>query len=469
MKGREKMAPRTLDKTDIFEKMPIGRALWTMAFPTILSQLITLIYNMTDTWFIGRTNDPYMVGAASMVATVFLMVITLSNIFGVGGGNEVVSLLGKGQPEEARKVASRSLVMAGEASLIFSVLILLVMDPLLRFLGSSPENYTYAKQYLIVVVIIGTLPTVLANTMSFMLRNTGYSRESAFGLMFSGILNMILDPIFMFVILPHGYEVLGAAIATLLSNVAALIYFAYTYTHNARGSVLELPRHIEKIRSESMRSIYSVGVPAGLAILFFDLTNMMLNRFSSFHGDAALAAMGIVLRVERFPLNVGIGICLGMTPLIAYNYSAGNRDRMYAFFRSARTAGLIVSLVSVVLYRIFAEDIIRFFIQDTDTVMYGTQILEARCFATPVMFLSFHMVHYMQAVKKGGVSFWLAFIRQLCLNIPLLFLLHSLYGMSGLVWTQAIADFINVLISYLIFYFVRKKLDPTTVPPSHVT
>ena len=460
------MAQKVLNKTDIFEKMPVGRALWTMALPTILSQLITLVYNMTDTWFIGRTNDPYMVGAASMVATVFLMIITLSNIFGVGGGNEVVSLLGKGRKEDARKVASRSLVMAGEASLVFSILILLVMEPLLTFLGASPQNFTYAKQYLIVVVIIGTFPTVLANTMSFMLRNTGYSKESAFGLMFSGILNMILDPIFMFVLLPHGYEVLGAAIATLLSNIAALIYFVYAYSHNAKESVLEIPHRIEKISKESMRSIFSVGVPAGLAILFFDLTNMMLNRLSSFHGEAALAAMGIVLRVERFPLNTGIGICLGMTPLIAYNFSSGDKDRMYAFFRSARTAGLIVSLISVVLYRIFAADIIRFFIHDSETVRYGTQILQARCFATPVMFLSFHMVHFMQAVKKGGISFWLAFIRQLFLNIPILFLLHSLYGMSGLVWTQAIADFINVIISYLIFYSVRKKLDPEIKPIS---
>ena len=405
-----------------------------------------------------------MVSAASMVSTVFLMVITLSNIYGMGGGNEVVSLLGKDDREEARKVASRSLFMAAVASLVFSILIFLFMDPLLRFLGASDNNIHYARQYLIVVVVLGTLPTVLSSTMSFMLRNVGYSGPSAFGLMFAGILNMILDPIFMFVLLPHGYEVLGAAIATFLSNVASLIYYIVIYHRIKNESILEIPRRRERIRKESMRSIYSVGLPAGLAILFFDLTNMMLNRLCSFHGEAALAAMGIVLRVERFPLNVGIGICLGMTPLLAYNYSSGNRERMDAFFRTARTAGLVVSLVSVVLYRIFAADLIRAFIHDPETVRYGTQILQARCFATPVMFLSFHMVHFMQAVKKGGVSFWLAFIRQLCLNIPILFLLHALFGMTGLVWTQAIADLINVLISYIIYYAVRRKLDQTFPP-----
>lgn len=447
------------DKTGIFTTMPIGRALSIMALPTIASQLITLIYNITDTWFIGRTNDPFMVSAASMVSTVFLMIITLSNIYGMGGGNEVVSLLGKNDREEARRVASRSLFMAAAASLVFSLLLLVFMDPLLRFLGASDNNIVYARQYLLVVVVLGTLPTVLSGTMSFMLRNVGQSGPSAFGLMFAGILNMILDPIFMFVLLPHGYEVLGAAIATFLSNIASLVYYIVIYRRIDGQTVLELPRRREKIRKESMRSIYSVGLPAGLAILFFDLTNMMLNRMCSFHGEAALAAMGIVLRVERFPLNVGIGICLGMTPLVAFNHAAGDRQRRDAFFRRARTAGLIVSLVSVVLYRIFAADLIRAFIHDPETVRYGTQILQARCFATPVMFLSFHMVHFMQAVKKGGVSFWLAFIRQLCLNIPLLLLLHSLYGMTGLVWTQAVADLINVLISYVIYYFVRRRLD----------
>lgn len=456
------MSRKRNDKTDIFEKMPVGRALLTMALPTIASQLITLVYNITDTWFIGRTNDPYMVSAASMVATVFLMLITLSNIFGMGGGNEVVSRLGKGQPDEARKVASGSLLMAAAASLLFSLLCLLFMDPLLRFLGASDNNIAYARQYLIVVVVLGTLPTVLSSTMSFMLRNVGYSAESGFGLMFSGILNMILDPVFMFVLLPHGYEVLGAAIATFLSNVASLIYYIHTYRHRAAGSVLEIPRRREPMERDSLRAVFSVGVPAGLAVLFFDLTNMMLNRLSASHGEAALAAMGIVLRVERFPLNVGIGICLGMMPLIAYNYASGNRERMLAFFRAARRAGLVVALVSVVLYRIFAYDIIRAFIRDPETVRYGTQILQARCFATPVMFLSFHMVHTMQAVKKGGVSFWLAFIRQLCLNIPLLFLFHHLYGMAGLVWTQAIADSVNVVISYLIFRQVRKNLFPVS-------
>ena len=140
-----------------------------------------------------------------------------------------------------------------------------------------------------------------------------------------------------------------------------------------------------------------------------------------------------------------------MTPLVAYNYASKNHKRMKDFFRTARLAGLIVSLICVVFYRICASYIIGAFISDADTVRFGIQFLQSRCFATPFMFLCFHMVHFMQAVDRGKVSFQLAVIRQLCLNIPILFLMNMFFGMSGIVWTQLTADFINVVISYVIY------------------
>ena len=166
-----------------------------------------------------------------------------------------------------------------------------------------------------------------------------------------------------------------------------------------------------------MGSLFSVGIPAAMSLLLFDLCNIVINRLAPGHGDIELAAIGIVLKAERLPLNIGIGICLGMTPLAAYNYASKNHKRMKDFFR---------------------------------TVRFGTQFLQSRCFATPFMFLSFHMVHFMQAVDRGKVSFNLAVIRQLCLNIPILFLMNMFFGMSGIVWTQLTADIINVVISYVI-------------------
>ena len=436
---------------EIFETKPVPSALAKMAIPTIVSQLITLIYNIADTWFIGQTNNPYMVAASSLVLTVFMMTTALANLFGAGGGSLVVRLLGKGDEQEAKKVASVSLVMATGAALAFSILCLLFMNPLLYLLGASDNTIKYAKQYLFFVVVIGAVPTVLANTMSSMVRNIGHSKEAGFGLGMGGVLNVILDPIFMFVVFPDGYQVMGAAVATMLSNVITLIYFVFTYRKLTESTVLSLAKSVEKIRRDSAKSLFSVGVPAAMSILLFDLTNMVINRLASGHGDIELAAMGIVLKVERLPLNIGIGICLGMMPLVAYNYASGNKKRMKEIFSFARMAGLGISVCCVILYRICAPYIMQAFIADKNTILYGTEFLRARCIATPFMFLSFHMVHFMQAVDRGKLSFYLAAIRQLCLNIPIVFLLNYLMGMMGIVWTQTIADIINVIISYIIY------------------
>jgi len=453
MKG-EIFMKNTKERTgtkEIFETKPVPAALAKMALPTIVSQLITLIYNIADTWFIGRTNNPYMVAASSLVLTIFMMTTALANLFGVGGGSLVVRLLGKGEEHEAKRVASFSLAMGAGAALLFSVMCLIFMNPLLYLLGASDNTIGYAKQYLLFVVVIGGIPTVLANIMSSMVRNIGYSKEAGFGLGMGGLLNVILDPIFMFVIFPDGYQVVGAAVATMLSNVITMTYFICIYRKLREHTVLSLPKTVEKIRKDSAKSLFSVGIPAAMSVLLFDLTNMVINRLASGHGDIELAAIGIVLKVERLPLNIGIGICLGMMPLVAYNYASKNYKRMKEFFAAARTAGLVVSVCSVIFYRICAPYIMKAFIADADTIMYGTEFLRARCFATPFMFLSFHMVHFMQAVDRGKLSFYLAIIRQLCLNIPIVIILNALFGMTGIVWTQAIADIINVVVSYLIY------------------
>ena len=194
------------------------------------------------------------------------------------------------------------------------------------------------------------------------------------------------------------------------------------------------------------------------SVLLFDLTNIVINRLSSSHGDIELAAMGIVMKVERLPLNMGIGICLGAVPLIAYNYASGNHKRMHEFFCTARRAGSCVAFFSVAMYFFCAPFIMEAFIDNAETVRLGTQFLKARCFATPVMFLSFHMVHFMQAINRGKVALELAVIRQLCLNIPILLVLEHFFGMTGIVWTQATADILNVTASYIIYHRVKRNI-----------
>ena len=448
----------TVDTRVIFEEMPVWRALLKMAVPTVISNLITLIYNIADTFYIARTENAYMVAASSLVLTVFLFTTAIANLFGVGGGTLAVRLFGKRDEQEARKVASLSLVIATGAALLFSIVCGVFMDPILTALGASENTIVYARQYLMFILVIGGIPTVLSATMSSIIRNLGYSKQAAFGLGLGGVLNVALDPLFMFVILPQGYEVIGAAVATMLSNVCAMVYFIIVYHKLSRESLLELPRRVERVRSSSLKELFAVGLPAAAGVVLFDVANMFLNRLTSDHGDFALAAIGIVLKVERLPLNIGIGIALGMMPLVAYNFAAKNYGRMRAFSRTAMLWGLVVAAVSALLYRFGAEFIIHVFINQEPTASYAAAFLKARCIATPFMFASFHLAHFMQAIGRGNTSLLMAVIRQLVLNVPFLFLLNHLFGMDGIVWTQFCADAFNVLASYLIYRFVMKKI-----------
>lgn len=177
------------------------------------------------------------------------------------------------------------------------------------------------------------------------------------------------------------------------------------------------------------------------------------------HGDEALAAMGIVLKIERLPLNIGIGIFLGMAPLLVYNYAAGNNKHMHVFFTSGRTAGLNQAFVCVVFYYLFAGPIMQTFIKESQAVLIGTQILRASCFATLFMFLSFHMVYLMQDLQRGRTSLLLAFVRQIVLNIPASILLDILFGMDGMVCSQVMVDITTVTFSHWIYFSVMRNLQ----------
>ena len=448
----------TKEKTAVFETMRVPKALAVMALPTVLSQLIVLLYNLADTWFIGRTNNPYMIGAASLVMALFLSMAALANLFGVGGGNLMVRQMGQGDMEDARKTASYSVAMAAIAALVFSLLCLAFMGPLLRLLGASENTMGFSRQYLLFTVVLGGVPTVLSLAMPMLLRNAGYSREAGFGVGLGGVLNIALDPLFMFVLLPDGCQVMGAALATMLSNMISLVYFIVQFRKLRDRTVLELPRRLEKLEKSDRASFYSVGVPAAVILLLFDLVNIVLNRLAASHGDLVLAAVGIVLKVERLPVNIGLGICLGMVPLIGYNYAKQDFRRMDRFFSAARLSILAVALLSMAAFYLFAGPIIHAFIDDEETVRLGTLFLKGRCFAIPFMLLSFQVVNFMQAVNQGKVSFLLSIIRHLLLNIPALILLDALYGIPGLIWAQTVSDVINAVITYLIYFRVHRRI-----------
>ena len=447
-------------KKALFESERPAKALTIMALPTVASQMILLIYNIADTWFIGRTDNPAMIGASNLGLTVYLITASLANVFGVGGGSLMVRLIGEKKEDDARKVASYSVIASGIAAAAFSVLTLIFMTPLLTLLGADDATMVYSKQYLVTTVVLGSVPTILSMSMPQLLRNAGYSKEAGLGVGLGSLLNVGLDPLFMFVILPKGYEVLGAGIATMLSNVCSFIYFIVIFRKVRSVTVLKVSFKREKLERAHLKSLYMVGVPAAVSIFLFDLVTIVINRLVTGYGDhvAPLAAMGIVLKLERIPINVGLGVCLGMVPLIAYNFGAGNIKRMSRFSSLARWTIVAFSSLCTILFFVFARVLVSRFITDEETVRLGTMFLQARCFALPFMMVGYHVVNYMNAVNKGTVSFILAIIRHVILIIPAMLIMNYIWGLEGLIWSQAVADVINTIVSTVIFLRVRNGL-----------
>ena len=444
----------------IFEQMPIPEALATLAIPTIIGQLIVLIYSLADTFFIGRTGNPYMVAAASLILPVFNICVPISNLFSTGGGTLISRLLGVGRDREAKSVSAFSFYAAALSGLLYAGIFLIFMDRLLTGLGASPETLPYARQYAFCVIVIGAVPTVIQMTMAGLLRSVGCARQAGFGVSMGGILNIALDPLFMFVLLPKGMETMGAGLATMLSNVVCCIYFGFVFRKLRGTTVLTLDPRIGLPARGNVAQVFTVGVPASLATLLFDIDYMVINKLMTGYGDIPLAAVGIVLKAERLPLNIGIGLCQGMIPIAAYNYSNGNFSRMKEALRTTRKAGLITGIVSLVLYECFAPQIMGLFIGNEETIRIGTEFLRIRSVATTFMFLCFHLVFFFQAIGNGRISLLLAVIRWAVFNIPMLFILNALIGMHGLVLTQVLADICTVIVSYIIYHRTMKTLGP---------
>ena len=457
MQAKVKTVP---SKEDVFAKLPVPIALRRMILPAVASQLIVLIYNMADTFYVGQTNDPYMVAATSLILPVFNITLCLAGLAGIGGGSLISRLLGQGEADEARRVSAFSLYLGLAVSALFSVGIGLFMHPLLSLLGAGERTYEYARQYAMCVIVFGGVPTVLSNVLSNLIRSIGMSRQASTGIILGGLLNIALDPLFMFVLLPEGSEVLGAGIATCLSNCVAFLYFAIILIRLRRDSVITFSPRAGLPKRENTAAVFAVGVPSALTSLLFDLDYVIIDKLMVSYHDVALAAIGIVLKVERFPLNVGVGICQGMMPLVAYNYSAGNGKRMRDTIRLSRMVGLVVAAVSILLYELFAVQFAGLFIGDAQTVALASQFLRVRVLATPLMFLCFFTVYLFQAFGKGRVSLFLGVSRWLALNIPMLFLLNAIFGMYGIVWAQAAADFLAMLLSF----YVLKKHQPIPAP-----
>ena len=446
------------DKTELFAVMPVRRALFTLAVPTIISQMINLIYNMVDAFFIGRTGNPYMMAATTIALPVMLLNIAFANLFGIGGGSHIARLMGAGKKETARQVSAFSALSAVGVSLVYSLLIGAFLSPLLLFLGASEQTLSYTQSYTLIVVVIGNLPMLFSMVLGHLLRNTGYSAQASIGLSGGGILNVFLDPLFMFVLLPRGMEVTGAAIATTISNTAACIYLIMAYRRAAREMPLSMrPSDARAIDRENVKNIFAVGIPSAILTGLFDIANVCMNMLAAGHNDLVLAAIGICAKIERIPNAFNVGVCQGMLPIVAYNFASGNHKRMNDTIHTARRAGIIISVCCIATLELFAAPFSHAFLSLSSndaaamtTLGLAAGFLRIRCLASPVQFINYNSSYCMQAIGDGRGTMIHANVRMLVFYIPMMFVLDRLFGEFGLASALPVAESFSAVLALLL-------------------
>lgn len=210
------------EKEKLFTTVPVWRAIISLAVPTVISQLITVIYNMADTFFIGQLGEPNQVAAATLSMPLFIFLTAFANIFGIGGASLISRCLGGGDYERAKRCSSFCIWSAVFVSALYGIIVIMSKGVLLPLLGADKDTFSFCSSYVFWTVGIGAVPTVLNTGLANLIRAEGYSKQAGFGVAFGGILNIILDPIFIFI---FKMQITGAAVATMLSNTAAAIYF----------------------------------------------------------------------------------------------------------------------------------------------------------------------------------------------------------------------------------------------------
>lgn len=444
-----------MDNRELYETMPVRKALLKLIVPTVISQIITVIYNMADTFFIGQLNDPNQVAAVTLTLPLFMFLTALSNLFGVGGSAVISRCLGAGNRERAKHCSAFCVWSAAACALCYGILLYSLRSAFLPVLGADEETYDFTCRYIFWIITIGAVPTVLNATLANLVRSEGYSRQASFGVAMGGVLNIALDPLFIFA---FKMDVAGAAIATMLSNLAATVYFIL-FLHKIREqtSITPVPsmfRLNDKIPSEVLLS----GLPSFIMTVMGTISNATLNYLASTYANTAVAGLGIAKKIDSLAFMIAQGMTQGAISLIAYNYASGNRERMKDAIRSALTITLGVAVVILLTLFFGAGVITARFIDDAETVQYGVWFLHINCLSAPTTALNYMIITIFQATKEKGKPLFLSFLRKGTLDIPLMLGLNAMIGVSGILWATPIADAIALVIGLFLFIPHFKKI-----------
>lgn len=436
----------------------IPKLISTLAIPTIISMLITAAYNIADTYFVSQLDDTAATGAVSVVFSLMAIMQAVAFTIGMGAGSWISRLLGKEENDRANKVASTSLLMG----LVFGVLMLVLgkifIKPLMGFLGAKGDILPYAISY--GEFILYAAPFMVSSfVLNNLLRSEGMAKFSMIGIGIGGILNIFLDPLFIY---PQflGLKTAGAALATCISQALSSVILLTPFL--LKKTSVRLSFHFSKEIGDYFKIIRN-GLPSFVRQGLASIATIFLNQGAGNYGggDAipAIAAMGIVGKVFMVVFSFVLGFGQGFQPVMGYNYGAKQYARVRQAFLFTWIVMSIMMFIFAIIGYISAPNIIALFSgesKDLEVIKIGTTAFRAQCIAMPFMPLGVVCNMTYQSIGKSWIATFLSSCRQGIFYIPLILLLPISLGLTGIEITQAIADLATFIVSiFAAIYFFR--------------
>ncbi len=422
--------------------------------------LMVLAYNLADTFFIGQTKNPYMVAAVSITTPVFLIFMAIGMLFGIGGTSLISRMLGAGSRDKAKNASSFCFWTGLTIGIISMVAILFLAEPICRIAGASDDTIGYAKQYL-TIVSVGIPFLIVGNSFSNIIRSEGKAQKAMAGMIIGNMINIVFDPI---MILAFGWNVAGAAIATVLGNIFASVFYVIHLL--SPKSILSIRPKDYKAGGRIASSVLAIGVPASLNSMLMSVSNIIVNNKMKPHGDMAVAGLGVAMKVNMIAVMLLIGLGTGIQPLLGYCFGARNRKRYLAVLRFSIILALCLSLVMSAICYFGAAPLVTAFLDDPDAFGFGFMFSRVYILSGPILGLLFVFINAIQSTGAAIPSLILSVSRQGLLYLPILIAMDRIFNSARtLALAQPITDYLATALAVILFIVTYKRmLKPSDIP-----
>lgn len=428
----------------LFDTKHLYRSYFQMAFPVVLGLVVTLVYNLADTFFIAQTNDTNLIAGVSLCTPVFTALMAFGNIYGQGGSSLVSRMLGQQDLHGVKRVSSFCFYIALATGVVLALVMSLLHRPLLTLLGANAETMPYALDYYMVLVLCAPI-IVLSFIHSSLVRCEGMSTESMVGTVIGAVINIILDPI---LISGAKLGAMGAAIATVIGYLCSVLYFLWLLHKKSRR--LSVAPSLCKVTGEELRQILGVGITAALSNLMQSLCVIVTNQFLLPYGNDKIAAMGIVLKVNMIAQLVLTGFAFGGVPLFGYLYGARQQQEMKKLIRFCLGFLTALSLILTAVLCLCARPLMGVFLGDASMISAGAQMLRWQAVTTIFAGIVLLLTVLFQATGKVVPAFILSISRQGVVFIAATLVCVRLFAYQGVLMGQAAADVVSAVIAIVL-------------------